>query len=38
MKDDFQKNENKTNKSAQNILNLIQKNTINDRNINTNRN
>ena len=38
MKDDFQKNDNKINKSAQNVLNLIEKNTTNDRIINTNRN
>ena len=38
MKEDFQKNDNKINKSAQNILNLIEKNTTNDRIINTNRN
>ena len=37
MKEDFQK-DNKINKSAQNVLNLIEKNTTNDRIINTNRN
>ena len=38
MKDDFQKNDNKINNSAQNIFNLVEKNTISDRKINTNRN
>ena len=38
MKEDFQKNDDKINKSAQNVLNLIEKNTTNDRIINTNRN
>ena len=39
MKDDFQKKIKKLkNQSAQNILNFIEKNTINDRKININRN
>ena len=38
MKEELKKNDNKNNQSAQNILNLIEKNVNNDRKINTNRN